>query len=356
MGATVLVIGLGDLGTRVFDALARLSEIERLVGAGRRAEEGRAWAGQTAFVALLAGGPSDVAFESLDLDDVAATASLLRRLDPDLVVTAASRHTWWRPFADERLGELPFGVWLPLQLVLVRRLMEARREAGIGARVVCLPYPDAVGPALAPLGLAPDLGAGNVAETAPKLKLLAGAARHEVRVRLVMHHAAQRVAFGGPAGNEPPWAAEVLVRGQRLPDEDVQRLFRAPWPLPQGRDTHELSAAATAHAVRALLADEPTATHAPAPNGLPGGYPVHLSRRGVELDLPAHLTREEAIALNERAARFDGIERIEPDGTVVFTGEVAAGTERLLGLRLERVRPDEVDGAADELAARARRR
>jgi hypothetical protein len=355
VGATVLVIGLGDLGTRVFDALARLPEIERLVGGGRDEERGRARAGQTAFVAALAGGPQHVDFEPVDLDDVAAAAAQLRRLDPDLVVTAASRHTWWRPFADERVGALPFGVWLPLQLVLVRRLMEARREAGIGGRVVCLPYPDAVGPALAPLGLAPDLGAGNVAETAPKLALLAGADRDEVQVRLVMHHAAQRVAFGGAAGGEPPWAAEVRIGDERLPDEDVQRLFRAPWPLPQGRDTHELSAAATAHAVRALLTDEPTATHAPAPNGLPGGYPVRLSRRGAELDLPAHLTREEAIALNERAARFDGIERIEPDGTIVFTAGVVAGTERLLGLRLERVRPDEVDEVADELAARAQR-
>jgi hypothetical protein len=355
VGATVLVIGLGDLGTRVLDSLARLPEIERLVGAGRDEERGRARAGQTAFVAELAGGPRHVGFDPVDLDDVAATASTLRRLDPEVVVTAASRHTWWRPFADERVGALPFGVWLPLQLVLVRRLMEARREAGIAARVVCLPYPDGVGPALAPLGLAPELGAGNVAETAPKLALLAGAARDDVRVRLVMHHAAQRVAFGGPGGDEPPWAAEVLVRGERLPDEDVQRLFRAPWPLPQGRDTHELSAAATAHAVRALLGDEPTSTHAAAPGGLPGGYPVRLSRRGVELDLPADLPREEAIALNERAAAFDGIERIEGDGTIVFTGEVAAGSERLLGLRLERVRPDDVGEVADELAARARR-
>jgi hypothetical protein len=136
----------------------------------------------------------------------------------------------------------------------------------------------------------------------------------------------------------------------------VERLFRAPWPLPQGRDTHELSAAATAHAVRALLRDEPTATHAPAPNGLPGGYPVRLSRRGIELDLPERLSQDEAIAVNERAAAFDGIERIEPDGAIVFTGDVAAGSERLLGLRLERVRPDEVDAVADELAARARRR
>ena len=360
MGATVLVIGLGDLGTRVLDALARLPEIERLVGAGRDEERGRARAGQVAFVAELLGGPRRVEFERLDLVDVAATASLLRRLDPDLVVTAASRHTWWLPFADERVDALPMGVWLPLQLVLVRRLMETRREAGVAAPVLSLPYPDGVGSALAPLGLAPELGAGNVAETAPKLALLAareaGVARDEVRVRLVMHHAAQRVAFGNDDAEEPPWAAEVLVRGEPLPHKQVERLFRAPWPLPLGRDTHELSAAATAHAVRALLREEPTATHAPAPNGLPGGYPVRLSRGRVELDLPEGLELADAIALNERAAAFDGIECIEPDGTVVLTAAVAEATERLLGLRLERVRPDEMDAVADELVARAPRR
>jgi hypothetical protein len=199
-----------------------------------------------------------------------------------------------------------------------------------------------------------------VAETAPKLALLAaeeaGVAREEVRVRLVMHHAAQRVAFGDDEAEEPPWAAEVLVRGEPLPREQVERLFRAPWPLPAGRDTHELSAAATAHAVRALLRDEPTATHAPAPNGLPGGYPVRLSRGRVELDLPEGLKLADAIALNERAASFDGIERIEADGTVVLTAGVAEATERLLGLRLERVRPHEADDVADELQARAPRR
>jgi hypothetical protein len=360
VGATVLVIGLGDLGTRVLDALARLPEIERLVGAGRDEERGGARAGQAAFVAALLGGPRSVEFERVDLVDVAAAASLLRRLDPDLVVTAASRHTWWLPFADERVDAMPMGVWLPLQLVLVRRLMEARREAGVAARVLSLPYPDGVGPALAPFGLAPELGAGNVAETAPKLALLAaheaGVARDEVRVRLVMHHAAQRVAFGDDEAEEAPWTAEVRVRDEPLPRERVERLFRAPWPLPSGRDTHELSAAATAHAVRALLREEPTATHAPAPNGLPGGYPVRLSRGRVELDLPEGLELTEAIALNERAAAFDGIERIELDGTVVLTAATAEAAEKLLGLRLERVGPHEMNDVADELVARTPRR
>jgi hypothetical protein len=222
--------------------------------------------------------------------------------------------------------------------------MVARREAGVGGRVVSLPYPDAVGPALAPQGLAPDLGAGNVAETAPKLARLVGPG---AEVRLVMHHAVQRFAFPPPGGaGEPdaaPWFAEVRVRGERLPAERVRELFEAAYALPVGRDTHELTAAATAQTVQALLRDEPTATHAPAPGGRPGGYPVRLSRSRVELDLPDGLDEAAAVAVNEQAARLDGIERIEADGTIVFT-------EPFLGI--ERVRPDDVDAVADELEAR----
>jgi KR domain len=348
VAATVLVIGLGDLGTRVLDALARVGDVERLVGASRDSEHGRARAGQAALVAELSGGPRRVEFERLDVSDVEATAALLVRLQPELVVMAASRLTWWRPPPDEAVARLPYAIWLPLQVPLVRSLMLARRDAGSSTRVVSLPYPDAVGPALAPLGLAPDLGAGNVAETAPKLARLAGPG---AEVRLVMHHAAQRVAFGAGSysgvrlrmDGEPPWVAEVRVGGERLPDDRVRELFRAPLSLPVGRDTHELTAAATAHAVRALLSDEPVATHAPAPGGRPGGYPVRLSRRSIELDLPDWLDEGAAVDVNERAARWDGIERIEPDGTIVFT-------EPLLGI--ERVHPDEVDALADELEAR----
>ena len=170
-----------------------------------------------------------------------------------------------------------------------------------------------------------------------------------------MHHAAQRYAFPslGDVGvhihhplchpGEPPWAAEVRVGGQRLDDELVRELFRAPYPLPSGRETHDLTAAATVHAVQALLGDTPVATHAPAPGGRPGGYPVRVSRAGVELDLPDDLYEAAAVALNERAARWDGIERIEADGTIVFT-------EPFLGY--DRVAPGEIDAVADELEAR----
>jgi hypothetical protein len=346
--ATVLVIGLGDLGSRVLDILARSARIERLVGSGRDAEHGEARTAQCLLVAALQGGPRRVEFVRNDVSDVAATAALLSSLDPDVVVTAASRHTWWRRGVEG----VPYGAWLPLQLTLVRDLVLARNGAGIAAPIVCLPFPDNVGPALAPLGLAPELGAGNVTETAAKLELLAG---EGAEARLVLHHAAQRYAFpdfaalGGGESGEPPWAAEVLVGGEALAEERVDELFHAPWPLPWGRDSHDLTAAATARIVEALLSDQPVRTHAPAPNGRPGGYPLLVSRGAIELDLPAGLGEDEAVAINGRAARWDGLELVEADGTLVFTAAVADATERHLGVRVDRVAPGDVDAVAGEL-------
>jgi len=369
--ATVLVVGLGDLGVRVLQALARLPEIGWLVGASRDVERGTAYAAQAALIAHLAAGPRQVLFRRLDVLERTGTVGLLRQLDPDIVVMAASQHTWWRarsgdPARVAALAALPYGAWLSLHLRPVRALMEARREAGVRARVVCLPLPDIVGPALAPLGLAPDIGAGNVTQAATKLAILAADSarvdREAVRVRLVMHHAVERLAFGlfaslggaesEPAG-DPPWLADVSVQGDPVPAARVDTLFHAPYALPSGTASQELTAAATAHLVAALLSEQPQHTHAPAPQGRPGGYPVLVSRDAITLDLPPGVDEARARAINELAARWDGIEQILADGTIVFTEAIAAATERILGRSLERIAPDEQAALADDMARRA---
>jgi hypothetical protein len=232
---------------------------------------------------------------------------------------------------------------------------------------MCLPFPDAVGAALAPLGLQPDIGAGNVTEVAAKLRLLAARSldlsREDVQVRLVMHHAAERYAFSAftslAGGNErleaPPWCAEIRVRGTLLSAAQVSALFRSSYPLAPGRESQSLTAAATVHLIQALLSEHPIHTHAPAPHGLPGGYPITVSRDAIDLDLPQGMAVEEAIALNNQAARWDGIERIHADGTITFITTVANATEEVLGLRLQRVFPPDLDLIADELEQRARR-
>jgi hypothetical protein len=371
-GSTVLVVGLGDLGSAVLNALANSSRIDRLIGGTRTAEIGQAQTSQAALIACLAGGPRRVSFEHADVWDVAGTAGLLRRLDPEIVVMAAARQTWWRPPALEGSPEgkimaaLPYAVWLPLNLPLVRRLMEARRVAGSCATVVCLPYPDAIGPLLVPLGLAPDIGAGNVTEVSAKLAVLAAAEYsvrlRDVEVRLVLHHAVEKLAFGAftvlgldeEVDGEPPWYGAISVLGRPLPLAEVQHFLRLPYALVPGRGSHPFTAMATAHLVAALLSDRPVHTHAPAPGGLPGGYPVVLSRDGIATDLPPSIDLATAIILNEEAARWDGIERVEADGTLVYTSTAARATEHAFGFRMERVGPADHEAIGEEILMKRR--
>ena len=57
----------------------------------------------------------------------------------------------------------------------------------------------------------------------------------------------------------------------------------------------------------------------PGPCGLPGGYPVRLAAGEISLDLPASLTRSEAIAWNLRYEQDSGLV-VGPDGRATYTG------------------------------------
>ncbi len=358
LGARVLVAGLGDLGGRVLEMLAGHRRIGTLLGCGQSGGHSAAVVAQTALIADTLGGAAQVGHLATDLTDRAAVAATLREAAPDVVVFAASRHSWWRHPPATRA--LPYGVWLPLQLSLLRTFMQAHRDIASTASVIALPHPDAAGPVLAAEGLAPHAGAGNVAEVAAKLRLLTaaelGCGRDEVEVRLVLHHAAERLAFAlfdaAPSGDAaPPYLARVTARCAPVAAAVVDRLLRQAYPLPGGTGSHQLTAATVARLVDALLADEPQHLHVPAPAGLPGGYPVLVSRLGVELDLPVGITRGDAVAVNEQAAAFDGISKIGADGTIHYTRAATVAAHDLLGLTLTATPITALDEAADRLGA-----
>ena len=357
LGARVLVAGLGDLGGRVLEMLAGNPRIETLLGCGQAGGRSAALVAQTALIADTLGGAAQVGHLATDLTDRVAVAAMLHDAAPDIVVFAASRHSWWRSPPAARA--LPYGVWLPLQLSLLRTFMLAHRDASSTASVIALPHPDAAGPVLAAEGLAPHAGAGNVAEVAAKLRLLTAAEmtchRAEIEVRLVLHHAAERLAFPlfdvVPSGARPPYLCQVTVRSVPVAAEVIDRLLRRAYPLPGGTGSHQLTAATVVQLVDALLADRPQHLHVPSPAGLPGGYPVLVSSSGVELDLPAGISRSDAIAVNEQAAAFDGISAISPDGTIHYTHEATVAAHDLLGLTLRDTPIAALDEAADRLDA-----
>jgi hypothetical protein len=94
------------------------------------------------------------------------------------------------------------------------------------------------------------------------------------------------------------------------------------FPLPPGADYNVVTAASALPVLLALLPSaEPLRFSAPAPMGLPGGYPVRIAEGRVELDLPPGADPEEILAFHRRIGRGDGVEEIAGDGTVTFTEE-----------------------------------
>jgi hypothetical protein len=102
----------------------------------------------------------------------------------------------------------------------------------------------------------------------------------------------------------------------------------------------------------ALLRDTGLLTHSPGPLGLPGGYPVRLTASGAEVVLPMGVTMEQALAYNEAGQRGDGIERVEEDGTVVYTDKAVQIVRGILGYELASLEFDSCDEQAAELIAR----
>ena len=364
MRPTILIAGLGDLGAVVLELLAREPWPGRILAGSRHESRTTARVNLARLGAQAQGCRPDLEAVRLDLDDVEDTADRLRAIAPEIILCTATRQSWWLP---ERLPEGPraalgragFGVWLPVHLVLSVKLMRALACADHRAHVAIAPFPDVANCVLARIGLAPTCGVGNLDEIVPKLESLAaarlGLPPGELEITLVAHHALESFAFANdrPAGPVPPHFLRI-----RHGDRDVtvaagaEALLLSPYPISAGPASHFLTAGSAVRLLRALASETEHRRHAPGPEGLPGGYPVVASAAGVRVAAIRGLSRSAAIEINERSHPFDGIDRIESDGTVVYRPESSDVLRRELGYDCDRLPPAEIDARADELVER----
>jgi hypothetical protein len=356
--STVLLSGVGELGAWALEFLARTPGVERIVSLKRGP-----WPGVSRPVLAMLGstiqGHTPV-FEhhQIDLADRDLVVRLLTETRPDVILhsaTVRSPRAMMTASLDRSrraaVRAAGFGMWLPWHLLPAARLTEAIDAAGLDIPVVNAAFPDVVNPALwSAFGHGPAAGAGNVEVGAARVLRYAmeatGVPADDVEVSLVGSHA---LFVYGPSAGVPHHFRLRVARDDVTADHDLDAIF-ATWPEPidwRAVDVFSPFAASAVKNAIGLLGETPMRTHVTGPMGLPGGFPATIGEGRIVLDLPHDLPLAEAVAINERAARWDGIDRIDA-GAVVYTGEAQAAMAEL-GYRCEAVTVDELPQLSDRL-------
>jgi hypothetical protein len=325
MSTKVLLIGGGDVGLQMANSLLAQARIDCLVIADWNA---RAVGPRAAMLGNCHG--VRVEFEQIDGRDKSALTALIRRAKPDLIVQSASLISPWsiigraHPVA-QALSSAGIALQIPAQLPILMNVMEVVRELGLTVPVANITMPDILHPLLATLDLAPTIGLGNVSIHHLRVRhrlLERDDFSDDDEVRVLGHHCqvydVMKAVF--PPNKDDRVKVFIGTSGQRH-----DALAYEGEPFAAGPIYNEITAASAIPVLKALL---PGASRlqfsAPAPMGLPGGYPVVMDSGEITLDLPSDLSRDEAIAFNRRQGKRDGVASIDADGKLYFTDKVVA--------------------------------
>ncbi|MCE2525378.1 MAG: hypothetical protein J4F99_05345 [Acidimicrobiia bacterium] len=354
---TVLVSGVGALGGWALEFLARTPGVERIVTVKRSPWQGPSLTTIAMLGSAIEGHTKHFEHRQVDLADEVAMARLLAEVRPDAVVHSATvqsprilNSAALDPARRAGVRAATFGMWLPWQLWPAAQLMRAVELAGIDTHVVNASFPDVVNVAIwRRFGHGPSAGAGNLEVCAARVlryvMATTGRPAADIDVSLVGSHALLT------RGTVVPHHFRLTIDGVDATDHVDLTAALSTWPEVvnwHGEVPNSLYAGSAVKNALALVGTAPLSTHVSAPMGLPGGYPAVVGSGRIELRLPPGLEEAEAVAINDGAARFDGIERITDDGTVVYTAESRAAMENL-GYRCEAVEFDDLARRCDEL-------
>lgn len=332
-----MLIGIGELGGIILEYLCRIPGICEIVTADVNADWGFRKTNSAIEGASYMGLYPNIKFHHIDLLNIEKPAELLKKINPTIICNGTTLQSWWV------VNELPpevnatiykdrcaIGPWTAMHLALTSKLMKAVKMSGIDTYVVNTSYPDAINSSLARIGLAPTVGIGNMDLAVPYIQKAASeilnVPMRNVGVELIAHHYHAYYWCRYGTGSEVPFYLRVYAGKEDVTDQlgDMKK-FIAELPKrgmrPAGRHGQFLVAGSALKNIMAIFNDTGELTHAPGPQGLEGGYPVRLSRKGAEVVLPKGITLEQARAINLKAQEHDGVQEIKANGDVVVTEE-----------------------------------
>ena len=358
---SIMIIGsAGSVGHDMMYQIASMGLPIKVIGADVDEEKGRYEIEEALHTAHNFGYYPDLSFEKINLFDIDGTSEFLKEHKPKVICNLASLGSWWitrllPPEEYEKVG--PVGPWLPNHLTLAHKLMLAVKKSGIKTGVVNGAFPDATNVVLSKLGLEPVCGGGNMDLGLGRVKRII-ARNMKVPFRTVQLYGVGHHGAYYTARMEGPYYVRVIVDGEDVsdqwPNKRITKLYKDAGygAITQYKtalvDQMRTASSFLKHVLAIYNETGEVHTCVTGVEGLPGGYPARLSRKGAEIVLPG-ISREEAIRINEEGAKIDGIEKIKDDGTVVFCDKNVEYMREVVGYECKELKPSESEERAREL-------
>jgi hypothetical protein len=308
----LLIVGTGSLAESILHALA-IADTNgplRVIIGGRNKDRMRWLALSANARAATFESKTKFTIEPLDWTTPEHLALSLKKIQPRLVVQAASHQSFWNlEKADTAWAQLilrgGYGITLSLQCLLLLRVCQALASVGSEARIVNACYPDAVNPLLTKLGYQIETGIGNIAILASVFAAkLEGFSAHDFHMFAHHYHVSQWL--------KPPLAR---MSGPRVwlnyvESPDLGQDFRTT-QLPTDASLNAITGCTSIPLLLALLGRRDYIGHAPGVLGLPGGYPISILDSKIAIRWPNLNSAQEMIEWNKSFQALDGVEILD---------------------------------------------
>ena len=174
---TVMIIGLGSVGTYLLDYLVSLNDPAiNIVVVGRNFEKMEQNVNIVRVAALIRNlNKTHITIENgVDLNNIGAIEEAIKKHSPDFIVNSSRAYPGLKYGSISWKNVRAYGIWTPLAIRFTKNIMDACDRSDTDAIVINTSYSDAVIPWLKSAGKAyPDFGSGNLNHLIPRMKFAA---------------------------------------------------------------------------------------------------------------------------------------------------------------------------------------
>ena len=346
----LLFISMGELATHLLEAVARSDIFDTIVVASRDLEKAKKRANNAVLGAGIEGFFPSIISEKLDVHSNDFFTKL-KKIKPDFIFSAPSLLPWWKLAPDGI--DMPFAGYTALHLSLMQKFRNQIAEAGVNSIWIGASFPDVINAMLNRTGFGPDFGIGNVQEPIAKIQIGVGrelnCSPQNVEVKLVAQHAFEYFVLNDRKPDKlPPYLLKTTVAGKDV-TKIAENVLRQVFPFPYDLHFNRVTASSALVALHALTGEVERSIHLPGIGTLVGGYPVRVGNSCIKIDLPDEWSMEQAIAVCEASLKWDGIDEMTEDGTIVFTVETQKALRELLGKNIETLSTETAQDQANDL-------